>query len=142
MPRSTIRQKACSAASPFSGESRGLRSSPEAVGSPYRCENGLTGGSPQELLSAPPTLFSHSHPHLQAGPPQVYPCSKRKGRWRMCASLLACSVCSEPKNKMIMVHSRMFYQLRLQSPLNQESIVMNARFQSGYFLTLLLFIIS
>nr|XP_054587443.1 T-box transcription factor TBX5 isoform X2 [Nothobranchius furzeri] len=75
VPRSTIRQKACSAGSPFRGETRGLRVSPEAVGSPYSCENGINGGSPRELLSAPPTHFSHPHPHLQ---PQVYHCSKRK----------------------------------------------------------------
>ncbi|XP_037536380.1 T-box transcription factor TBX5-like [Nematolebias whitei] len=79
VPRSTVRQKACSAPSPFSGDSRGLRGSPDAVGSPYSCGNSLNDGSPQELLSAPPSHFSHPHPHLQAGPqPQVYPCSKRK----------------------------------------------------------------
>lgn len=108
MPRSTVRQKACSAPSPFSGDSRGLRGSPDAVGSPYSCENGLNGGSPQELLCAPPTHFSHPRPHLQAGPqPQVYLCCKRKGWWRICSTSL--------KTNHLTEHQRMFYLLTIQS---------------------------
>ncbi|XP_070760649.1 T-box transcription factor TBX5b [Enoplosus armatus] len=79
VPRSTVRQRACSTGSPFSGEGRGLRSSPEAVGSPYSCESGLNGSSPQELLSAPSTHYILPHPPLQHGQqPQVYHCTKRK----------------------------------------------------------------
>ncbi|KAI3372896.1 hypothetical protein L3Q82_023336 [Scortum barcoo] len=76
IPRSTVRQRACSTGSPFSGEGRGLRGSPE---SPYSCENGLSGGSPQELLSTPAAHYILPHPHLQHGQqPQVYHCTKRK----------------------------------------------------------------
>ncbi|XP_043967922.1 T-box transcription factor TBX5-like isoform X1 [Gambusia affinis] len=79
VPRSTVRQKACTAGSPFSGESRGLRGSPEAIGSPFSCENGLGCGSPQELQSAPPVHYSHPHPHLQRGHQLPgYSYSKRK----------------------------------------------------------------
>ncbi|KAA8592298.1 hypothetical protein FQN60_017753 [Etheostoma spectabile] len=79
VPRSTVRQRACSTTSPFSGEGRGLRGSPETVGSPYSCENGLSSGSPQELLRAPPAHYALPHPHLQHGrQPQVYHCTKRK----------------------------------------------------------------
>ncbi|XP_014863937.1 PREDICTED: T-box transcription factor TBX5-like isoform X1 [Poecilia mexicana] len=79
VPRSTVRQKACSAGSPFSGEGRGLRGSPDAIGSPFSCENGLSCGSPQELLSAPPVHYAHPHPHLQpAQQLQGYSYSKRK----------------------------------------------------------------
>ncbi|PWA19734.1 hypothetical protein CCH79_00006964 [Gambusia affinis] len=79
VPRSTVRQKACTAGSPFSGESRGLRGSPEAIGSPFSCENGLGCGSPQELQSAPPVHYSHPHPHLQRGQQLPgYSYSKRK----------------------------------------------------------------
>ncbi|XP_056275200.1 T-box transcription factor TBX5b [Pseudoliparis swirei] len=75
VPRSTVRQRACSAGSPFGGEGGGLHGSPEAVGSPYSCENGLSGGSPQELLRAPPAHYALPHPQLQ---PQGDHCSKRK----------------------------------------------------------------
>ncbi|XP_023149929.2 T-box transcription factor TBX5b isoform X2 [Amphiprion ocellaris] len=79
VPRSTVRQRACSSGSPFSGESRGLRGSPEAVRSPFSCENGLTRSSPEELLSPVPSHYSLPHPHLQPGQqPQVYHCTKRK----------------------------------------------------------------
>ncbi|KAM4576930.1 T-box transcription factor TBX5b isoform 2-T2 [Odontesthes bonariensis] len=79
VPRSTVRQRACSTGSPFSGETRGLRGSPEAVGSPYNCENSLNSRSPQELQCAQPTHYTHPHLHLQPGQqPQVYPCNKRK----------------------------------------------------------------
>ncbi|XP_041856334.1 T-box transcription factor TBX5b isoform X2 [Melanotaenia boesemani] len=79
VPRSTVRQRACSTGSTFSVDSRGLRGSPEAVRSPYSCENGLKSGSPHELLSAPPAHYTHPHPHLQPGQhPQVYHCTKRK----------------------------------------------------------------
>lgn len=67
VPRSTVRQRACSTGSPFSGEGRGLRGSPEEVGSPYSCENGLNSSSPQELLSAASAhyILPHPHPHPQ-----------------------------------------------------------------------------
>uniref|UniRef100_A0A3Q2E189 T-box transcription factor 5b n=1 Tax=Cyprinodon variegatus TaxID=28743 RepID=A0A3Q2E189_CYPVA len=79
VPRSTVRQKACSAGSPFSGESRGLGGSPDTIGSPFSSENGLNCGSPQELLSSPPVHYTHPHPHLQPGQqPQDYSYSKRK----------------------------------------------------------------
>lgn len=75
VPRSTVRQRACS--TPFSGEGRGLRGSPETVGSPFSCENRL---SPQELLRAPPAHYTLAPPHMQhSHQPQVY-CTKRKGR--------------------------------------------------------------
>ncbi|KAM3838147.1 T-box transcription factor TBX5-like, partial [Diretmus argenteus] len=79
VPRSAVRQRVCSSGSPFSGEGRGLRGSPEAVGSPYPCENGLNGSSPQELLTAPPAPYALPHPHHQhSQQPQVYHCTKRK----------------------------------------------------------------
>ncbi|XP_054466964.1 T-box transcription factor TBX5b [Anoplopoma fimbria] len=79
VPRSTVRQRACSTGSPFSGEGQGLHGSPEAVGSPFSCENGLSSGSPRELLRAPPAHYTLPHPQLQRGqPPQVYHCTKRK----------------------------------------------------------------
>lgn len=90
VPRSTVRQRACPAGSPFSGEGRGLRGSPEAVGSPYSCESGLNSGSPQELLSAAPPHYILPHPHLQHGQQsQVYHCTKRKGRRKMCVSSIS-----------------------------------------------------
>ncbi|KAL6114272.1 uncharacterized protein ACO6RY_05076 [Pungitius sinensis] len=79
VPRSNVRQRACSAGSPFSREGRSLHGSPEAVGSPYSCENGLSSGSPQQLLRAPPTHYTLPPAQLQHGhPPQVYHCTKRK----------------------------------------------------------------
>ncbi|XP_033946256.1 T-box transcription factor TBX5-like isoform X1 [Pseudochaenichthys georgianus] len=73
VPRSTVRQRACS--TPFSGDGRGLRGSPETVGSPFSCENRL---SPQELLRAPPAHYTLAPPHMQhSHQPQVY-CTKRK----------------------------------------------------------------
>uniref|UniRef100_A0A3Q1J2F0 T-box domain-containing protein n=1 Tax=Anabas testudineus TaxID=64144 RepID=A0A3Q1J2F0_ANATE len=77
VPRSTVRQRACSTGSPFAGEGRGLRGSPEAAGSPYSCENDLSSSSPQELLSPPPTHYTLPHlQHIQQ--PQGYHCTKRK----------------------------------------------------------------
>ncbi|XP_067378406.1 T-box transcription factor TBX5b isoform X2 [Channa argus] len=74
----TVRQRACSVESPFSGEGRSLRGSPETAGSPYSCENGLNSSNPQELLSTPPTHYTL--PHLQQiQQPQGYHCTKRKG---------------------------------------------------------------
>ncbi|KAM9744450.1 T-box transcription factor TBX5b isoform 1-T1 [Menidia menidia] len=79
VPRSTVRQRACSTGSPFSRDSRGLQASPEAVGSPYNCESGLNRCSPQEPPSTPATHYSHPHLHLQPGQqPQLYHCHKRK----------------------------------------------------------------
>ncbi|XP_056149738.1 T-box transcription factor TBX5b [Lampris incognitus] len=75
VPRSTVRQRVCSSGSPFGGEVRVLRGSPEAVGSPYPCEN-MNSSSPQDLLSSPPAPYALPHPHLQHG--QQYHCSKRK----------------------------------------------------------------
>ncbi|MEQ2206308.1 hypothetical protein XENOCAPTIV_027566, partial [Xenoophorus captivus] len=85
VPRSTVRQKACSAGSPFSRDTRGLQGSPDDVVSPFSCESGLNCGSPQELLSAPPVHYTHPHPHLQPGQqPQGYSYSKRKGGCNVC----------------------------------------------------------
>ncbi|XP_035020839.2 T-box transcription factor TBX5 isoform X2 [Hippoglossus stenolepis] len=79
VPRSSIRQRACPTGSPFCGEGRGLRVSPEAVGSPFGCENGLSSSSPRELLGPPPAHYTLPHSHLQHGQqPQVYHCTKRK----------------------------------------------------------------
>ncbi|KAM9392046.1 T-box transcription factor TBX5-like [Pholidichthys leucotaenia] len=79
VPRSTVRQRACSTGSPFRGESRGLRGSPEGVRSPYSCENGLSGSSSQELLHTPPMHYTLTHPHhLPGQQQQVYHCTKRK----------------------------------------------------------------
>ncbi|KAK5871406.1 hypothetical protein PBY51_004290 [Eleginops maclovinus] len=76
VPRSTVRQRACSSGSPFSGEGRGLRGSPETVGSPFSCENRL---SPQELLRAPPAHYTLPPAHMQhSQPPQVYHCTRKK----------------------------------------------------------------
>uniref|UniRef100_A0A3Q3XCN3 T-box domain-containing protein n=1 Tax=Mola mola TaxID=94237 RepID=A0A3Q3XCN3_MOLML len=78
VPRSTVRQRACSAGSPFSGDSRGLQGSPECVGSPYSCENSLNSSSPQELLSTAPAPYVLPR-HLQHSQQlQVYHCTKRK----------------------------------------------------------------
>lgn len=93
VPRSTVRQRACSTGSPFGGEGRGLRGSPEAVGSPYSCENALNSSSPQELLGALPAHYILPHPHLQHGQQQqVYHCTKRKGRRKPCVSAF-CTLC-------------------------------------------------
>ncbi|XP_024909260.1 T-box transcription factor TBX5-A isoform X2 [Cynoglossus semilaevis] len=84
VPRSTVRQRLCSSGSPFSGKGQGVMVSPEAVASPYSCENGLkSSSSPQELMAAPPTHCTSPHPqpppqlqHSQQQ--QLYQCSKRK----------------------------------------------------------------
>ncbi|AWP07008.1 putative T-box transcription factor TBX5-A-like [Scophthalmus maximus] len=79
VPRSTVHQRACPTGSPFGGDGRGLRVSPEAVGSPYSCENGFNSGSPRELLGAPSANFTLPPPHLQhSQQPHVYHCTKRK----------------------------------------------------------------
>lgn len=81
VPRSTVRQRACSAGSPFSGDDRGLQASPDCVGSPYSCENSLNSSSPQELLNAAPAPYILPRPHLQhSQQSQVYHCTKRKGK--------------------------------------------------------------
>lgn len=80
MPRTTVRQRACTAASPFGGDSRGVQASPECVGSPFSCENSLNGSSPQELLGATPVPYALPRPPLQHGQQaQLYHCTKRKG---------------------------------------------------------------
>lgn len=86
VPRSTVRQRACSSGSPFSGDGRGLQASPECVGSPYSCENSLNSGSPQELLSGgAPAPYALPRPHLQhSRQTQAYHCTKRKGRRKLC----------------------------------------------------------
>ncbi|XP_075889305.1 T-box transcription factor TBX5-like isoform X2 [Nelusetta ayraudi] len=79
VPRSTVRQRVCTSASPFGGDSRGVQASPECVGSPYSCDNSLNGSSPQELLGATPAPYALPRPHLQHGQQaQVYHCTKRK----------------------------------------------------------------
>lgn len=84
VPRSTVRQRACSAGSPFSVEIRGLRGSPDGIRSPYSCESGLSS-SPQEMISTP-THYTLLQPHLQAGQqPQVYHCTKRKAVEETCS---------------------------------------------------------
>ncbi|XP_067087537.1 T-box transcription factor TBX5b [Osmerus mordax] len=70
VPRSTARQKAVSRGSPFKGDGRGL-GSPEGLGAPFPCENGVSG-SPQELLTSPLAPYGLPHPHQQA-----YHCTKR-----------------------------------------------------------------
>ncbi|XP_061624126.1 T-box transcription factor TBX5b isoform X3 [Phyllopteryx taeniolatus] len=76
VPRSAGRPRACSGGSPFGGEVRVLRVSPEAAASPYGCENGLSGG-PRSLLGAPSTHYTLARPqHVQQ--PQLYHCTKRK----------------------------------------------------------------
>lgn len=88
VPRSTVHQRGCSAGSPFSGEGRGLRGSPECVGSPYSCENSLNSSSPQELLSTAPAPYVLPR-HLQHSQQlQVYHCTKRKGTAELRAGLL------------------------------------------------------
>ncbi|XP_019722493.1 T-box transcription factor TBX5b isoform X1 [Hippocampus comes] len=79
VPRSTGRQRACSTESPFGGEVRVVRGSPEAATSPYSCENGLnnSSSSPQTLLGSPSAHYTLSHPqHVQQT--QLYQCTKRK----------------------------------------------------------------
>ena len=72
VPRSTARQKAVSRGSPYKGDGQGL-SSPEGLGAPFPCENGVNG-SPQELLTSPLAPYGLPHPHQQA-----YHCTKRTG---------------------------------------------------------------
>ncbi|XP_020505576.1 T-box transcription factor TBX5 isoform X1 [Labrus bergylta] len=88
IPRSTVRQRGCSTGSPYSGEGRGLRGSPEAVSSPYSCENGLNSSSPQELLNAPPAHYILPHLNLQHGQQsQVFHCrEERKRKAENCSS--------------------------------------------------------
>ncbi|XP_061674440.1 T-box transcription factor TBX5b isoform X2 [Syngnathoides biaculeatus] len=77
VPRSAGRPRACSSGSPFGGEIRVLRGSPEAAASPYGCENGPSSGSPQTPLGAPSAHYALAHPqHVQQ--PQLYHCAKRK----------------------------------------------------------------
>ncbi|KAJ8408685.1 hypothetical protein AAFF_G00253200 [Aldrovandia affinis] len=70
IPRSTVRQRAGSTPSPFSGEGQCL-ATPTGLGSPYSPENGVTG-SPLELLSQP---GPYPLPHERG---QDYHCTKRK----------------------------------------------------------------
>ncbi|CAG08551.1 unnamed protein product, partial [Tetraodon nigroviridis] len=74
VPRSAVRQSACPAGSPFSGDGRLVRGSPDCAGSPFSCDNSLNSGSPQELLSAAPYILPR--PHLQLSP--GYRCPERK----------------------------------------------------------------
>ncbi|KAJ3604073.1 hypothetical protein NHX12_028814 [Muraenolepis orangiensis] len=68
VPRTAVRQRACSGGGLFPGETRALpRGSPGAEGPPYLCENGPSGAR----YALPP------HPHLQPGQ-QAFPCTKRK----------------------------------------------------------------
>lgn len=79
VPRSTVRQRACPAASPFSAEARGLRGSPDDLRSPFSCDTGLGVHSPQHMISPPSAHFSLLQPHLQPGlHTQAYHCTKRK----------------------------------------------------------------
>ncbi|XP_028313577.1 T-box transcription factor TBX5-like [Gouania willdenowi] len=79
VPRSTVRQRTCTTGSPFTGEGRRLRGSPEAICSPYDSETSSSRRSPQELMSGPSSHYTLSHSNLQAGQQtQVYHCSKRK----------------------------------------------------------------
>ncbi|XP_056889965.1 T-box transcription factor TBX5-A-like isoform X2 [Takifugu flavidus] len=77
VPRTAGRQRACPTGSPFGGDSRVLRRSPDCVGSPYSCDNSLNSSSPQELLSAAPYILPRPHlQHSQLSP--VYHCPERK----------------------------------------------------------------
>ncbi|XP_053727617.1 T-box transcription factor TBX5-like isoform X1 [Synchiropus splendidus] len=79
VPRSNVRQRTCSTGSPFSSEVHGLQGSPETAGSPYGCDSGLSGSSPQEVLGAASLHYNLPPLHLQHGQqPQLYHCSRRK----------------------------------------------------------------